>query len=262
MPQKNRTQLKDYFKTNDKPTQAQFIDLIDSMFTLLEDGGAAIKTMLHGLPPANRLTKSAVRGADIALNKRGEGDLGLTSFISTNVVDVLKGDFWVQSGPATPRGGLTLNAGEWVVAKIDNADPSDFGSASNWWRPAMVVTDGYQTLNNKRITPRVLEFDTVTATPSINCELYDAVDIKAMNAAITNMSTNFSGTPTNFQKIKFRIKGNGSGLGVTWGSKFTAIYSGISLITTTTGTKTFIHEFEYHANRTIPIWVLINSVTE
>lgn len=241
MPQKNRTQLKDYFKTNDKPTQAQFIDLIDSMFTLLEDGGAAIKTMLHGLLPANRLTKSAVRGVDIALNKRGEGDLGLTSYISTNVVDVLKGDFWVQSGPATPRGGLTLNAGEWVVAKIDNADPSDFGSASNWWRPAMVVTDGYQTLNNKRITPRWNEIATGT-TLTINTDINDCYSITALASGITITT---SGTPTNFQRLTLRIKGSDvNARALTFSSNFEN--SPINLPATTVGVKLLTVEFEYN----------------
>lgn len=38
MSQQNRTTLKSYLETGDKPTQAQFSDLIDSMLNFLSDG--------------------------------------------------------------------------------------------------------------------------------------------------------------------------------------------------------------------------------
>jgi hypothetical protein len=37
MAQQNRTVLKSYFETGDTPTEAQFIDLIDSLFNITED---------------------------------------------------------------------------------------------------------------------------------------------------------------------------------------------------------------------------------
>lgn len=40
MAQQNRTVLKGYFETGDKPTEAQFIDLIDSAVNITDDGGA------------------------------------------------------------------------------------------------------------------------------------------------------------------------------------------------------------------------------
>jgi hypothetical protein len=262
MPQKNRTQLKDYFKTNDKPTKAQFIDLIDSMFTLLEDGGAAIKTMLHGLSPANRLTKSAVRGVDFALNRRGGGNLSDTAYISNSVVDVLKFDFWVHIGAASPRGTVTLQPGDWVVALSDGASTTDFGNTSLWWIPPTVLKDAVQTLTNKRIVPRVLPLTTLSASPTIDTDLYDAVDVTGLDTAITNMSTNFNGTPTSFQKFKFRIKDNGSAKGITsWGTKLITLNgTSLPLPTTTVASKVMILEFEYYPSRTA--WVLINKFQE
>ena len=38
MPELNRPDLKAFFQTGDKPTEAQFIDLIDSLFNFVEDG--------------------------------------------------------------------------------------------------------------------------------------------------------------------------------------------------------------------------------
>ena len=38
MPNKTRTELKTFFETGDKPTQAQFVDLIDSLINIIDDG--------------------------------------------------------------------------------------------------------------------------------------------------------------------------------------------------------------------------------
>jgi len=38
MSEESRTQLKTYFETGDKPTEAQFINLIDSLLNILDDG--------------------------------------------------------------------------------------------------------------------------------------------------------------------------------------------------------------------------------
>jgi hypothetical protein len=202
MPQKNRTQLKDYFKTNDKPTQAQFIDLIDSMFTLLEDGGAVVKTLLEGLNPGLRLKKSAVRGADFALNRRAVCDLSDDAIVGISVVDVLKFDFWVHSGGSSPRGGLVLGTDDWVVALADGASNDDFGDPALWWIPPTVLKTAIQTLTNKRIKPRT---DTLTTATSltISTDDVDAFSITALNSNITITTT---GTPSNFERLTLRIK--------------------------------------------------------
>ena len=65
------------------------------------------------------------------------------------------------------------------------------------------TTDSTNTLTNKRITSRIKTFSS-DATPDINSDDYDAVTITAQDAAITDV--NVTGTPTNFQKLTFRIK--------------------------------------------------------
>ncbi|HOH62076.1 MAG TPA: hypothetical protein PK698_06370 [Bacilli bacterium] len=93
-----------------------------------------------------------------------------------------------------------------------------------------------------RLVPRVLEI-TSHATPTINTDNYDAVTITAQAVAITSMTTNLSGTPTNFQRLLIRIKDDGTARAITWGTGFEA--GRVALPTTTIGGKTLLSEFIY-----------------
>jgi len=75
------------------------------------------------------------------------------------------------------------------------------------------------TLTNKRITPRV-STETSSAIPTINTDNVDAHSITALATDITSMTTNLSGTPTNFQKLIIRIKDDGTTRDITWGASF------------------------------------------
>ncbi len=99
-----------------------------------------------------------------------------------------------------------------------------------------------QTLTNKRITDRVTTI-TSHATPTIDTDDCDAVTITAQAEAITSMTTNLSGTPTNFQKLIFRILDDGTGRAITWGASFQAM--GADLPTTTTASKVLTVGFIY-----------------
>jgi len=94
--ERTRATLKEYFETGDKPTQAQFEELIDSMFCLAEDGGAKVKYLLEQLQTLSRLNKSAVRGADFALNRRGAVEWDDPT-VQAGLVNILPGDFYVYS---------------------------------------------------------------------------------------------------------------------------------------------------------------------
>lgn len=93
---------------------------------------------------------------------------------------------------------------------------------------------GSGTLTNKRITKRVTSI-TSSGTPTVNTDNCDCVDITAQAAAITSMTTNLSGTPTNFQSLIFRIKDDGTARAITWGASFSA--NGVALPTTTVISK-------------------------
>ena len=48
MAQVNRTTLKTYFETGDVPTEAQFIDLIDSLLNILDNESYSFDGQAHG----------------------------------------------------------------------------------------------------------------------------------------------------------------------------------------------------------------------
>lgn len=77
---------------------------------------------------------------------------------------------------------------------------------------------GTETLTNKRVTPRV---GTVAshATPTINTDNVDVFTITAQAEAITSMTTNLSGTPTNGQMLLISIVGTAA-RAITWGASF------------------------------------------
>lgn len=116
---------------------------------------------------------------------------------------------------------------------------------------------GTETLTNKRITKRVTTI-TSNATPTVNTDNCDVVSITALAAAITSMTTNLSGTPTNFQSLVFRILDDGTGRAITWGASFVA--KGVSLPTTTTANKLLTVGFLY--NTVTSKWECIASVVE
>lgn len=86
---------------------------------------------------------------------------------------------------------------------------------------------------------------TSSAAPSINTDNYQAVSITALAANITSMTTNLTGTPTDFKKLMVRIKDNGSARTIAWGSAFEA--KGASLPTTTVASKVLTVGFIYDA---------------
>lgn len=98
------------------------------------------------------------------------------------------------------------------------------------------------TFTNKRITKRITTI-TSHATPTVNTDNCDVVTITAQAEAITSMTTNLSGTPTNFQSLVYRILDNGTARAITWGASFQAM--GVDLPTTTTANKVLTVGFLY-----------------
>lgn len=99
------------------------------------------------------------------------------------------------------------------------------------------------TLTNKRVTPRV-STEASSATPTINTDNVDAHSITAIGTDITSMTTNLSGTPTNFQKLIVRFKDDGTARGITWGASFED--AGQALPTTTVISKLLTVGFIYN----------------
>jgi hypothetical protein len=114
-----------------------------------------------------------------------------------------------------------------------------------------------QTLTNKRNVSRVTTI-TSHATPTVNTDNCDCVTITAQAEEITSMTTNLSGTPTNFQKLIVRIKDNGTARAIAWGNKFEA--KGVALPTTTTLSKVLTVGFIY--DTVTAKWGCVASIVE
>ncbi len=88
------------------------------------------------------------------------------------------------------------------------------------------------TLTNKRVTRRVLALSANSASPAINTNNCDVVNITNQTAAI-NLSTNLTGTPVDGDVLRISITGTAS-VEITHGSSFEG--STVLLPTTTSGT--------------------------
>jgi len=120
-----------------------------------------------------------------------------------------------------------------------------------------VFKDHTQTLTNKRVTKRVTAIVS-NANPTINTDNCDVVDITAQAADIASMTTNLSGTPTNFQTLIIRFKDDGTARGITWGASFEA--RGVALPTTTVISKVLTVGFIY--DTTSSKWGCVASAQE
>lgn len=100
-----------------------------------------------------------------------------------------------------------------------------------------------QTFTNKRVTPRVTTINAPGATPTVATDSWDQINYTGLAAAITSMTTNLTGTPTDGQRLCIRLKDNGTARAVTWGASFVA--GPAALLTTTVAGKTHFNEFVY-----------------
>ena len=180
-------------------------------------------------------------------NQIAVGDGAGTKVFSDDSAQVLKADV-----DDTPANGATTDpiSSNWAYDH-ENLTTAHGATGAN------VGTTNTQTLTNKRVTPRVTAISS-SATPTINTDNCDFVDITALAAAITSMTTNLSGTPTNGQKLIIRFKDDGTARAITWGASFEAC--GVALPTTTVISKRLTVGFLY--DTTTSKWGCVASVNE
>lgn len=107
---------------------------------------------------------------------------------------------------------------------------------------SFVGTSDAQTLVNKRVQSRVSNLSADSATPSINTDSYDAVNITGQTSAITGFT--MTGTPVEGQKLIISITGTVA-VAITWGTSFES--STVTLPTTTVGTARLDIGFLYNS---------------
>ena len=144
---------------------------------------------------------------------------------------------------------ISLGSGNWICTNYTRADGSALSES--------VTPSNTATFTNKRITPRVTT-EASSATPTINTDNTDLHSITALAVAITSMTTNLSGTPTNGQKLIIRFKDNATGRAITWGASFEA--KGVDLPITTTASKVLTVGFLY--DTVTSKWGCVASVEE
>jgi len=90
-----------------------------------------IRDLLETLTSTNRLNKSAVRGSDFSLNRRGQGDV-MDGNYKSGMTNILQGDFWIYEDTTSSGGTDDISEWDWVVALTDSPGDFDYGG-SNWW---------------------------------------------------------------------------------------------------------------------------------
>jgi hypothetical protein len=118
-----------------------------------------------------------------------------------------------------------------------------------------ITGDGTATLSNKRIDPRnVVAASASTLTPDVSVG-----DIYAYTALAAGLTINAPiGTPTDGDKLIFRLLDNGTARALTWNATYTVI--GVTLPTTTVINKTTYVGCIYNANNTR--WDVIAVTTQ
>jgi hypothetical protein len=132
----------------------------------------------------------------------------------------------------TLTGYLILNANPTVAL---GAAPKQYVDAETTRAEAAeaAIPAATATYTNKRITRRVLALSANSATPAINTDNYDIVEITAQTAAITSFTSSLSGTPVDGDMICIAITGTAA-VALTWGAKFVASTTALPTTTVTT----------------------------
>jgi len=145
--------------------------------------------------------------------------------------------------------GKELNVGEVVALELQERIKLVTSGGAG------ISEAGVATLTNKRIQPRFVTAATATTlTPDVSVG-----DIYAYTALASALTINAPiGTPTNGEKLIFRLLDNGTGRALTWNATYTVI--GITLPTTTTASKTTYVGCIYNANNTR--WDVIAVTTQ
>lgn len=212
-------------------------DLSGSTGTFLSSTGA---NTLNGAVTINAATTPSVTTAASKTN---------TGFFQVN--GKTSGSLKLITADATAQ-AVTVTAAAQTTSATTVTIP-DMGGTND----TVVMAALAQTLTTKRVTARVTSI-TSSATPAVNTDACDCVNITALAAAITSMTSSLTGTPVDFDQLEYRIKDNGTARAITWGASF-ATGTG-TLPTTTTLSKVLHVYFEWDAVQTK--WICASSGSE
>lgn len=205
---------------------ASGIAIQNSSFIYADDGGAADAYTVTLSPAPTSYTKGLMVLFKAANTNTGASTINVNSLGTKNILR---------------KGGGSLEAGDILANAL-----------------ILLVYDGTQfLLINDAMRPR---HGTVasSATPTINTDEVEQFDITALAVAITSMTTNLSGNPSDGQKLVIRIKDDGTSRAITWGASFAA--RGADLPTATTVSKVTYVGLIYNAAAST--WDCVAAITE
>lgn len=145
---------------------------------------------------------------------------------------------------------LTSLTAKTTLADADQISLAD-SAASNaakkiTWANVMTAILAYTgTFTNKRITLRSSSI-TFNATPTWNTDNADVFVFSGLSGAITNLSTNMTGTPTDWEKKRLRFLDDGTARAITPGANF--VNGPASFPTTTVLSKWLCVDVEWNPN--------------
>lgn len=122
--------------------------------------------------------------------------------------------FTAGTGTLTIAAAKTLTASNTLTLAGTDSTTITFQATDTYVGRA--TTD---TLTNKRITRRTTTV-TQSATPTINTDNMDVAAITGLAQAITSMTTNLTGTPSQNDLLEIQITDNATARAITWGASF------------------------------------------
>lgn len=162
--------------------------------------------------------------------------LGVATATSINGLTIT-----TTTGTLTMTNAKTLAVTNTITLSGTDSTVMTFPSTSQ----TIVGLTSTQTLTNKRNTRRLTTTNAPGATPTTNTDNVDVMNFTGLDTAITSMTTNLSGTPSDGDLLEFRFLDNGTARAITWGSSFAA--TTVALPTTTVISTCLRVGFEWRA---------------
>lgn len=172
--------------------------------------------IIPGSNDSAALGTSAISWSDLFLASGGVINFNNGNYTLTHSTGLLTASGAFSVGVSNPITAGTIELG-------DASDTTISRSAAGVIAVEGVVIPSISSINtftNKRITKRVTALSSNSATPTINTDNCDFVEITAQTNNITSMTTNLSGTPTNGQTLWIALTASSGTPTVAWGASF------------------------------------------
>jgi len=201
--------------------------------SVVSDGGVNVvlsnTEALNNGRCAIKLASSNAVQTNIISSQNGSSGEGIVRGLTIQAQQT-NGRFAVALGQAY----LGTGAITWAIMQDSNIEHHAINSASNYLTQSIDASSNVAwtisggtvptiTFNSPfiaRIRPRTAVTNAPGATPSTDTDALDFKHFTGLNTAITSMTTNLTGTPTEAQKLWLAFTDNGTGRAITWGASF------------------------------------------